>query len=362
VLQPKTVVTLYDHGTAYCPCCGRPVFQTAPGELRNCQIGPVTKATAIYLRHEVKLSYRDVQKIFSGLFNMPFVPASAMAFDRETSRKGEVLYEDLRDKIRAADILHGDETHWRIDGNSAFVWYAGNTDLAFFHVDRSRSAEVALSIYGPRFQGSLVSDDYAVYQAIAPKRRQSCLAHIITKAKDITKEIELLEPRHQDTKAMSFCDGVRTLFKEVCKLGQQREAGKVSFAQAKNMIPAFCRAVKKLGRQALEFKKAENLRKRIVDPKKSYKHLFTFLKVPHLPPTNNQAEQTLRLPVIFRKICFGNRSEGGAKSFSINLSLSTTAKRQGKHPITLFKTILLGTPEEAKRELYAEPPEFNDSS
>jgi hypothetical protein len=34
------------------------MFATAQGELRNCQIGPVTKATAIYLRHELKLSYR----------------------------------------------------------------------------------------------------------------------------------------------------------------------------------------------------------------------------------------------------------------------------------------------------------------
>ncbi|MDD2707786.1 MAG: transposase, partial [Verrucomicrobiae bacterium] len=40
--------------------------------------------------------------------------------------------------------------------------------------------------------------------------------------------------------------------------------------------------------------------------------LFTFLEINHLPPTNNYAEQTLRHPVIFRKIIFGNRSDNGA--------------------------------------------------
>lgn len=97
VLQPQTVVTEYVHQLAYCPSCRRNVFETAQGELRNCSIGPVTKAVAVYLRHEVKLSYRDVQKVFTGLFGMPFVPASAMAFTHRTAMQGSHLYEDLRD-------------------------------------------------------------------------------------------------------------------------------------------------------------------------------------------------------------------------------------------------------------------------
>jgi len=88
VLQPRTVVTEYIHQTAYCPQCRREVFQTAEGELRNCEIGPVTKAAAVSMRHEVKLSYRDVRKVFTGLFGMPFVPASAMAFSHRTAEQG----------------------------------------------------------------------------------------------------------------------------------------------------------------------------------------------------------------------------------------------------------------------------------
>ena len=44
VLQPRPVVTRFAHDTAFCPNCRRPVYATAPGELRNCSIGPVTKA------------------------------------------------------------------------------------------------------------------------------------------------------------------------------------------------------------------------------------------------------------------------------------------------------------------------------
>src|SRR5580692_3923694 len=62
ILQPKTIVTAYQHETAWRPNCRRPVFQTAEGELRNCQIGPNAKAAAVFLRHELRLSYRNVRK------------------------------------------------------------------------------------------------------------------------------------------------------------------------------------------------------------------------------------------------------------------------------------------------------------
>jgi hypothetical protein len=52
--------------------------------------------------------------------------------------------------------------------------------------------------------------------------------------------------------------------------------------------------------------KAETLRKRLLDPKQEYGRLFTFLKHKEVQPTNNQAEQSLRNMVIFRKICLGD--------------------------------------------------------
>lgn len=122
VLQPRTVVTKYIHQQSYCPTCRREVFKTAEGELRNCDIGPITKAVSVYLRHEVKLSHRDVEKVFTGLFGMPFVPASSLAFSQKVAESGLSLYEDLRSKVRASNIIHGDETHWRIDGKNAQLW------------------------------------------------------------------------------------------------------------------------------------------------------------------------------------------------------------------------------------------------
>ena len=352
VLQPRTVVTEYAHQLAYCPACRREVFQTAEGELRNCEIGPVTKAAAVYMRHEVKLSYRDVQKVFTGLFGMPFVPASAMAFSHSTAEHGTHLYEDLRDKIRASDVAHGDETHWRIDGQSAYLWYAGNAQVAFYHADRSRSSEVATSIFGSAFSGNLVADSYAAYNAINPKRRQACLAHLIRKANEIADRIELMPKKKQDPKALRFCNSLSKFFSLCCRIDQRRKNATVSFSAAKAYIPRLQRTLDTICLLPLADADAENLRKRITDPKRDAPNLFTFLEVNGMPPTNNHAEQALRLPVIFRKISFGSRSLRGAQALASNLSLLTTAKRQKKNPVDLLKNLLLHGGDTPTADLY----------
>jgi hypothetical protein len=98
--------------------------------------------------------------------------------------------------------------------------------------------------------------------------------------------------------------------------------------------------------------KAETFRKRLLNPNKEYLRLFTFLRYPEVQPTNNQAEQSLRNMVIFRKICFGTRSTDGSYSHSVLPSLLLTAKRQGKHPPVFFQTLFTCDTDTAQKALY----------
>ena len=51
--------------------------------------------------------------------------------------------------------------------------------------------------------------------------------------------------------------------------------------------------------------------------------------------------QSSEFPVIFRTIPFGSQSLRGAQALATNLSLITTAKRHGRDPLELIKTVLL---------------------
>ena len=349
VLRPRTVVTRYLHGQAFCPRCNRPVLQAGEGELVNAPIGPVAKSVAIYLRYRMGLPYRKTAELFREVFGLKFVPASALGFDRKAAARGASIYEDLRQKIRASEVVHADETSWRNDGLGHFVWFAGNENLAFFHINRHRSAEVAKSIFGEDYDGTLVRDRYAAYNGIG-RDWQACLAHIITKAKEIGREQALLPESERNAAVIPFCEGVRDLASRLCLAGQQLKSGHIPWKGAARIEKQLTKELRLLSKQPLPFKPAETLRAYLAGPQQKF--LFTFLRRPGVPPTNNHAEQSLRHLVIFRKICFGTRSNSGLKTHSILPSLVQTARRQGVLPREFLQTLLTADTATAQAALY----------
>jgi transposase len=329
VIKPQTIVTKYIHEEAFCRRCNRTVVGADADEIPNAPIGPLAKSAASYLRYEIGISYRKVQRILNDLFGLCCVAASLVGFDRRAAKRGEPLYEDIREKVRASDIVYADETSWRNDGVGHYVWFAGNENLAFFHIDRHRSAEAAKTVFGEDFSGSLVRDRYAAYNDIGLDW-QACLAHIITNAKDISREHALLPIPQQERAVIMFCNHVINLCSRACDAGQKLKTGEFSWQDAANIEKRFFRKLDNICKKPLRFKPAETLRSFLIGPEQ--KHLTTFLRIPGVAPTNNHAEQSLRNMVIFRKVCFGTRSDSGVKTHSILPTLVQTAKRQGVHP------------------------------
>jgi len=304
---------------------------------------------AIYLRYRMGLPYRKTAELFREVFGLKFVPASAVGFDRKAAARGTPIYEDLRQKIRAAEVVQADETSWRSDGLGHFVWFAGNENLAFFHIDRHRSAEVAKALFGEDFDGTLVRDRYAAYNGIG-RDWQACLAHIITKAKEISREQALLPESEMDAATGPFCDHVMDLTSRLCLTGQQLKSGAIPWKAAARIEKRSVKELTALCKQPLRFKPAETLRTYLAGPQQKF--LFTFLRRPGVPPTNNLAEQSLRHLVIFRKICFGTRSDSGLKTHSILPSLVQTARRQGVLPRKFLETLLTADAATAQAALY----------
>lgn len=349
VLAPRTVVTCYQHGQAFCSRCNRQVVQAGEAEILNAPIGPVAKSVALYLRYRIGIPYRKTTEVFRDLFGLSFVPAAAVGFDRKAAICGAPIYEDVREKLRVSDVVHADETAWRNDGVGHYAWFSGNEKLAYFHIDRHRSAEVAASLLGEKFEGILVRDRYAAYNGIG-SQWQSCLAHIITKAKQIKREHGLLPREEKTACADRFCDRVVALFKAACETGQKLKTGAIPWESATGIEKQLVNRLAGLCKKPLAFKPAETLRAYLAGPEQKY--LFTFLRHPGVPPTNNLAEQAIRHLVIFRKICFGTRSESGLKTHSVLPSLVQTARRQGVHPRQFLQTLLTADTPTAQAALY----------
>jgi transposase len=67
--------------------------------------------------------------------------------------------------------------------------------------------------------------------------------------------------------------------------------------------------------------------------RKYWDELLTFLERPDVPPTNNHAEREIRPAVIMRKVIQGNRSDKGARTQAVLMSIFRTLKRREKNPV-----------------------------
>ena len=353
MLEPRTVVTCFRHQQTYCARCDKNVWLAGPGEMPGAYIGPAAKATATYLRYQLNVPDRKISQFFSDFFGLRFVPASVYSFERQAVRRGLPLYEDLRQKIRALPVVHADETSWRHDGHQYWVWYAGDDNLAFFHLDEHRSTEAAQSVLGQRFGGTIVADAYASYKGVHPKDWQSCLAHIKTKAKELEQELALLKGAAADPPARQFCQNVQGFVRTACQAHHRLSRGPWRTQTAKRNARALRRELRKLCHTPLRYAKAEAFRKRLLGPEQ--KHFFTCFRRPHVPPTNNQAERSLRPVVIMRKIVQGTRSDKGLENHSVLRSLFETARRQGRKPHQFFFDLLTKTTAKAQAALFRKP-------
>jgi transposase len=350
VLAPRAAVTSFQHQQAYCPRCDKNVHLPGPGEMPGAYIGPAAKATAIYLRYQLHVPERKISQFFSDFFGLKFVPASAYGFERQAVRRGLPLYEDLRHKIRALAAAHADETSWRHNGHPYWAWYAGNADLAIFHLDPHRSAEAAQTVLGERFDGTLIADAFASYNGVHPKDRQSCLAHLKTKAKELEQELALLKGQAEDPDARQFCQNIQGWVRTACQAHHRLGRGRWRAQSAKRKGQELRRALRALCQAPLRYPKAEAFRKRLMGPEQ--KLLFTCFRRPHVPPTNNQAERSLRPLVIMRKVVQGTRSDKGLQNHSVLRSLFETSRRQGKKPHQFFLVLLTETTAQAQAALY----------
>jgi len=194
-----------------------------------------------------------------------------------------------------------------------------------------------------------VRDRYAAYNGIGVDW-QACIAHIITKAKEISGEHVLLPQTEKDPATGSFCNRVRDLCTRLCDVGQKLKSAAIPWKAAAKIEKRSVTELNQICKQTLRFKPAETLRTYLAGPEQKF--LFTFLRRPGVPPTNNLAEQSLRHLVIFRKISFGTRSDSGLITHSILPSLVQTAIRQGVHPRKFLQTLLTGDTPTAQAALY----------
>lgn len=315
---PKPIVTKFNIEVAKCPCCdrrfqGRHEEQTSDAlHAANNQLGPRVLGLAAEMKYGFGLSFEKVKKYFERRHGLTVSRSTICRASQRLTQKSMPSYEKLILSIRGSNIVCADETGWRINGSSAWLWVFSAKEVTVYLIDRHRSHEVAEKILGKHFKGKLSTDGFLAYDAldIEPENRQQCSSHLLKRS----HELQELKTRQ----AVVFSRQIAAILKAGIKLHKRHtDLTEQGFKIQRGKIEAAMDRV--LGKQLSDPDNARFARHLI----KHRESLFTYLydEKHEIAPTNNEAEREIRPAVITRKLGACNRSVKGAATTSVLTSL-----------------------------------------
>jgi transposase len=332
LIPSQRFTTLYRTHSGYCPHCrtrveSRAEDQPPAANVPHAQLGINALATAAVLRIRYRLPLRQIAELFADLPGMKVSPGALVKQIRRLGRWLAGQYDRIKLVLRAAEVVHGDETGWRIDGKNAQLWALTNDTHTLYHVDRSRGGKVIAQLLGEAFGGTLVSDFYAAYdQFNCPQ--QKCLTHLLRELRDVIQKRPTMASH-------PFFRQCKRLAQEALRLKKRRK--RLSAGAYARRVKSIETRLRNLGAKSWGDADADRLAGRI---RKYGPRLTTFLHHPKVEGTNNAAERALRPAVVMRKITGGSRSESGAQAWAILATVMRTAQQQGLGAFETIQTLL----------------------
>jgi transposase len=234
-------------------------------------------------------------------------------------KKAEPTYQELQIAVRHSLVNRLDETSWRVAAHLEWLWVCVSDQVTLYAILPGRGFAQAASILGEDYAGFLNHDGWQPYYRFVHAFHQTCLSHLIRRCKDMIEIATAAAARFPQAVMQSLLDGLtlrdRYAREEISLHGLYVATGR--------LVANMERLLAKTLRDPANRRLAKHLRHE--EP-----WLFTFLHCPGIEATNNAAERALRPAVVARKTWGGNRTENGAKTQQILISILTTCRQQGK--------------------------------
>lgn len=337
VAQP-TLVTEHRSGTCRCGKCRRDFTQPIPPAIAESgTFGPRLTTFVAYLKGACHASYDTIQQLLRETCGVAVARGQLVQLCQKVSRSLQPSYDALLQQIPRQSSVHIDETGHRENGQRMWTWVFCAPQFTLFHIDPTRSAKVLDKILGNNFAGTLLSDYYAAYRHYLKTHPladgQFCLAHLI---RDVKFLEELPDPADRQFGAEMLAE-LKALFRLWHTRGEAQDE-----ATHRTFRAALLAQGKQLKRVALErapdTKAACRLAKRF---RKHAAEYLRFTRVPNLEPTNNAAEQAIRVVVIDRRVTQGTRSERGRTWCQRIWTTIATCRQHGRDLLSFLQNSLL---------------------
>jgi hypothetical protein len=239
-----------------------------------------------------------------------------------------LIPDRLIDLYRQSPVKHADETGWRNDGQSGYVWLFATDKISLFLFRKTRSSSVPREVFGNNpLPGTLVVDRYNAYNKV-PCALQYCYAHLLREVEDIGKEFS------ESDEVQTFVGLLAPLLATAMHLRSLSITDAQFYEQAAKIKSQIMEVVQACA-QHLAIRRIQEIFHDRAD------RMYRWAQDRRVPAENNLAERDLRPTVIARKVSFGSQSDAGAQTRGILMTTLHTLKKQTKtNPAPALKIIL----------------------
>jgi transposase len=303
----------------YCPHCRKHVEPVVADAMPNATLGHHVIALSSWFHYGLGVTIGQVRDILGSHLHTEITAGGLLDGWQRLAEALWPWYQQIADEARAGAVLHADETGWRVDGQTHWLWCFCNHRSCYYLIDQSRGSPALQKFFIQTYQGTLVSDFWAAYFNVACDDRQMCIAHLL-------RELLKVDDRNDSLQWKAFSKQLKRLIRDGLRLRKRSDFSKERYASRIGLINKRLWA---LADATCHDADARRLTERIG---KYRDYLFTFLDTPGVPPDNNHAERMIRPAVILRKNSLCNRSEQGAATQAVLMSIYRTLKLRGLDP------------------------------
>jgi transposase len=283
-----------------------------------------------------RLAKRPIQQLASDLFGLDISLGMIPKLERQAAEILEPVVAEVAAAIVAAPSAHIDETSWSEANEKAWLWVGQTDDLTAFTLADNRGGDVARSILGTDREKVVISDRFSSYDWI--EQHQYCWSHL-------RRDFQAMIDRHDAGSAVGsdLLGSSDRLFHWWHKYRDGEMAWSTFLGYARPIRFGVRQALAR-GASCTSKKTAATCR----NLQEGEEHLWTFLRVRGIEPTNNTAERALRHAVLWRKSSGGTASEWGSRFVERVLSVVATCRQQGRNVLEFltecFRDYLTGNP------------------
>jgi len=336
----RTIVRRFDVELGHCVGCGSHVQGRHPWQTSDAlgaaqvQVGPVALTLAAHLTKQMGISHERTAQVLAWGYGLQVSRSTLCRAITRLGTKAEPTYRELQIAVRRSLVNRLDETSWRVAARLQWLWVCVSDEVTFYAILPGRGFAQAASILGEDYEGFLNHDGWQPYYRFVHAFHQSCLSHLIRRCKDMIETASAAAARFPQAVMQALLEGLalrdRYARQEISLHGLSVATGR--------LVAKMDRLLAKTFRDPANRRLAKHLRH-------EQPWLFTFLYCPGIEATNNAAERALRPAVVARKTWGGNRTENGAKTQQILISIITTCRQQGKDSFDrITKLFLSPTP------------------